>query len=471
MMLSASASSRFSPFVNPYCSSITNGTPPQSSPLPREFAHVTVRTTQRGAMAAGPAVAAQSTAAAVPCAMAGFADSREALAGIAGTKWEDRAGKLQRSAVLNWHVGNCRIQFARRNPFSRLLRCPLSSESIMNRLLPTSTLGWLSVACSLAVYAPARAQSIITSWGMNASGQLPGTMGNGVDAVSMSAGVAHTAVILTDGSIRVWGSNEFGCVNAPKGSFTAVAAGDNHCIGLIANGSLVGWGKNTSGQCNVPSGAFIAIAAGGMHSAAIKARDGNAVCWGSNGSGQCNALVGPFTAITAGGWHTAGLRSNGTAACWGWNAYGQCSAPSATMTQIDAGSQHTVGLKSNTAVVCWGSNFQGQCTAPAGPYVRVAAGEQFSVALRSDGRVIAWGLTTGALSYSPRGAFPQLTAGGAFIAVAGQMDADFDGDGMVTGIDLALLLASWGTSGADIDHDGTTAGGDLALLLADWIFH
>ena len=51
------------------------------------------------------------------------------------------------------------------------------------------------------------------------------------------------------------------------------------------------------------------------------------------------------------------------------------------------------------------------------------------------------------------------------------MDADFDGDGMVTGIDLALLLASWGTPGADIDHDGTTAGGDLAVLLADWIFH
>jgi hypothetical protein len=101
----------------------------------------------------------------------------------------------------------------------------------------------------------------------------------------------------------------------------------------------------------------------------------------------------------------------------------------------------------------------------------VAAGEQFSVALRSDGRVTAWGLTAGGLNFSPRGAFTQLTAGGAFIAVAGQMDADFDGDGMVTGIDLALLLASWGTPGADIDLDGTTAGGDLALLLADWIFH
>jgi hypothetical protein len=85
--------------VKPYCSSITNGTPPQSSPLPRELAHVTVSTTQRGAMTAGPAVAAQFAFAAGACAVAGVAVSREGLAGIAGKDRKDRGGRLQRSAA------------------------------------------------------------------------------------------------------------------------------------------------------------------------------------------------------------------------------------------------------------------------------------------------------------------------------------------------------------------------------------
>jgi hypothetical protein len=52
-------------------------------------------------MAAGPAMAAPSKAAVALSAAAGFAESREALAGMAGTKWEDRGGKLQRSAARN----------------------------------------------------------------------------------------------------------------------------------------------------------------------------------------------------------------------------------------------------------------------------------------------------------------------------------------------------------------------------------
>jgi hypothetical protein len=53
-------------------------------------------------------------------------------------------------------------------------------------------------------------------------------------------------------------------------------------------------------------------------------------------------------------------------------------------------------------------------------------------------------------------------------------DPDLDGDGVVNGIDLALLLASWGScpgkSGcsADFDGNGIVNGHDLALLLAAW---
>jgi hypothetical protein len=48
--------------------------------------------------------------------------------------------------------------------------------------------------------------------------------------------------------------------------------------------------------------------------------------------------------------------------------------------------------------------------------------------------------------------------------------ADLNGDGIVDGIDLAVLLAAWGFAGhpADINGDGTVDGSDLAVLLARW---
>lgn len=48
--------------------------------------------------------------------------------------------------------------------------------------------------------------------------------------------------------------------------------------------------------------------------------------------------------------------------------------------------------------------------------------------------------------------------------------ADFNGDGLVNGIDLASLLAQWGVSAgpADLNGDGLVNGADLAALLASW---
>jgi len=46
---------------------------------------------------------------------------------------------------------------------------------------------------------------------------------------------------------------------------------------------------------------------------------------------------------------------------------------------------------------------------------------------------------------------------------------DLNGDGVVNGADLGLLLGSWGQPGpSDFDGDGTTGGSDLGLLLGAW---
>jgi hypothetical protein len=51
--------------------------------------------------------------------------------------------------------------------------------------------------------------------------------------------------------------------------------------------------------------------------------------------------------------------------------------------------------------------------------------------------------------------------------------ADVDGNGSVNGVDLAAVLATWGTSGtrqpgADVNRDGIVNGADLAEVLSDW---
>jgi hypothetical protein len=47
--------------------------------------------------------------------------------------------------------------------------------------------------------------------------------------------------------------------------------------------------------------------------------------------------------------------------------------------------------------------------------------------------------------------------------------ADLNGDGMVDGADLGLLLGAWGGTGpADLNQDGVVDGADLGLLLGAW---
>lgn len=45
---------------------------------------------------------------------------------------------------------------------------------------------------------------------------------------------------------------------------------------------------------------------------------------------------------------------------------------------------------------------------------------------------------------------------------------DLDGDGVVGGGDLAVLLAGWGGPSPDLDDDGVVGGSDLAVLLSSW---
>ena len=58
------------------------------------------------------------------------------------------------------------------------------------------------------------------------------------------------------------------------------------------------------------------------------------------------------------------------------------------------------------------------------------------------------------------------------IIVLTDCPADLDGDGVVDGLDLAILLATWGGPNviADFNDDGVVDGQDLTVMLAAWGF-
>jgi alpha-tubulin suppressor-like RCC1 family protein len=275
---------------------------------------------------------------------------------------------------------------------------------------------------------------IVRCWGRNNFGQpgittpdgysrAPITVSLPLSATAISAGREHTCALLTNGTIRCWGSSERGQLGngtSGTGSFssapvavslplsvTAISAGGQHTCALLSDGTIRCWGDNTYGQVgngtltpvisvpvtvNLPSGATAtAIAVGGLHTCALL-NDGTARCWGRNDYGQIGngntgfAITTPVTvslplstanALSAGREHTCAILNNGTARCWGRNHRGQIgngtidyfgqltpvtvSLPSgATVAAISAGGDHTCAVLNGGTARCWGDGFRGQ---------------------------------------------------------------------------------------------------------------
>src|SRR6266568_266325 len=106
---------------------------------------------------------------------------------------------------------------------------------------------------------------------------------SGVTAIA--AGAYNSAALKSDGSVAVWGNNDYGQTAVPTtatSGVTAISSRGSHALALKSDGSVVAWGLNNYGQTDVPTSALsgvIAVAAGSYHSVALKS-DGSVVAWG-----------------------------------------------------------------------------------------------------------------------------------------------------------------------------------------------
>lgn len=275
--------------------------------------------------------------------------------------------------------------------------------------------------------------------GSSGSVKLPGGLG----ATAIAAGGGHTCAILTDGRVSCWGfggSGELG--NGSSGSVgadsahtpdleptvdlaghtaVAITAGMAHTCVILDNHQISCWGYGYNGRLGYGSTSTVmapvdstttpetvrtvplpdgltatAISAGGAHTCAILS-DGTVHCWGHGYTGALgygttsdSYTPGPAVdlggrsalAISAGNAHTCAIVVGGAVLCWGYGldgrlGYGSTANagddPSTTPAQIgavnlgghtavaiSAGFRNTCARLDTGNVLCWGYGADGQ---------------------------------------------------------------------------------------------------------------
>ena len=171
----------------------------------------------------------------------------------------------------------------------------------------------------------------------------------------LSLGDYHSGVIAQDGSLYMWGVNDFGQIGdgTTKNRYkptkildhvVSVSLGDYYSGAITQDGSLYMWGSNVYGQIGdgttedryKPTKILdhvIAVSLGVSHSGAIT-QDGSLYMWGSNVYGEIGdgteedrykptKILDHVIAVSLGVGHSGAIIQDGSLYMWGWNSDGQ----------------------------------------------------------------------------------------------------------------------------------------------------
>ena len=276
------------------------------------------------------------------------------------------------------------------------------------------------------------------------------------EVIQVAAGGSHTAAVTKDGDLYMWGYNNYGQLGVytnvdkntpvlvnnsttalPAKSVKYVALGGSHSAAITKDGSLYIWGWNNYGQLgdgtttdrytpikimdNVAS-----VSLGNSHSAAIT-KDGSLYMWGYNGNGRLGdgtttdrytpvKIMDNVASANLGDDHSAAITKDGSLYMWGKNDCGQLGdgttdnktnktrphRVASNVQSVELGDVHTTVISKDGGLYTWGYNYYGQLgngttTKSSNPIkimndvVSCAGGYNHTVALKKDGTVYTWG--------------------------------------------------------------------------------
>lgn len=221
-----------------------------------------------------------------------------------------------------------------------------------------------------------RSDGSLLAWGNNNYGQTdvpPGT-----NFIWACAGFDCGGAVRSDGTVAVWGATN-GWTYWPSTTITdavEVSLGDGHCAVLHANGTVTvpyGWRKSVT---NIPPGLSNVVAIDSTWYAVMAlTRSGNVVSWGEHSQpGSYLVAPGPLytnniAKIACGYYALYSIDSNGVLRCWGTtNQYGELNVPATltNCTSVAGGACTTLAIDNHGRAYAWGYNGTGQTNLPSG---------------------------------------------------------------------------------------------------------
>ena len=219
----------------------------------------------------------------------------------------------------------------------------------------------------------------------------------------LSLGDYHSGVIAQDGSLYMWGVNDFGQIGdgTTKNRYkptkildhvVSVSLGDYYSGAITQDGSLYMWGSNVYGQIGdgttedryKPTKILdhvIAVSLGVSHSGAIT-QDGSLYMWGSNVYGEIGdgteedrykptKILDHVIAVSLGDDHSGAITQDGSLYMWGRNYYGEIGdgteedryKPTKILDHVIAvslGVGHSGAITQDGSLYMWGWNSDGQ---------------------------------------------------------------------------------------------------------------
>lgn len=270
--------------------------------------------------------------------------------------------------------------------------------------------------------------------------------------VDIEMGGDHACALMSNGSLRCWGSNYFRQLGAMDGRWgvqwpaprelagvsdvVEVALGGWHTCMRFVDGTVTCWGGESDFFLSPELDSVTQLALGGRHACALS-KAGKVQCWGSNRSGELGIGsistkadkpvsvkgLGKVRKIALGYAHSCALVENGAVLCWGSNSAGQVGTGAigegeseplpmlvpwlSGVVDISLGEEHSCALLEDGTARCWGRNEEGalgngsfepreEATLVQGlsAIAQISSGSAHNCALLDDGTVRCWGRNT-----------------------------------------------------------------------------